>query len=134
MKIICLSNLGSFPPAEQLIPGDDGSQLYPIEVDKVYEVYGLLIAHNTCHVLIVTDFKPRWLPIGLFEITEAEMSPDWVKVEIEGVPFYDELHKASGFTTLVAYPRLTEDPAHYNGVVNWEPDHLIDFYKEVGLV
>ena len=62
------------------------------------------------------------------------MSPDWVKVEIEAVPFYDELHKASGFTTLVAYPRLTEDPAHYNGVVNWEPDHLIDFYKEVGLV
>ena len=76
MKIICLSNQGSFAPAEQLTPGDDGSLVYPIVVDQTYDVHGLLIAPNTCHVLVVVDFKPRWIPIGLFEITNAEMSAE----------------------------------------------------------
>jgi hypothetical protein len=133
MKIICLSNLGSFPPVEQLTPGDDGSIVYPIEIGETYKVYGLLIAPNTCHVLIAPQFKPRWVPIGLFEIVLAEMDQNWVKVEIETIPFYNKLHQERGFTTLVSYPRLTEDPAHYNGVVNWEPEALLAFYQEVGL-
>jgi hypothetical protein len=101
-----------------------------VHVGGEYPVYGLGWFSSHLSILIYSDaHSPDWLPVGLFELGTQPM-PDYWEFAVR-----DRLAASGGesfgkWVAIWGYPELVRNPAHSDGLIEGETEHLKLFYAE----
>jgi hypothetical protein len=103
-----------------------------LEVEKEYPVLGLSLSELVLLAFVVVAWeKPFWLPVGLFDFTNATLPGCWKfsvenRVAASGGP--------ADYAKRIAiwgYPKLVEDSTHSDMIVERDPDAMAIFRREL---
>jgi hypothetical protein len=133
MLVKCIANkpdaLGRPEPRAFHTSQTDYSDL---EVGKEYPVLGLTLSELVLLALVVVEWEtPFWLPVGLFDFTNATLPDCWKfsvvkRAAASGGPADHEKRIA-----IWGYPKLVEDPVHADMVVERDPEAMAIFRREL---
>ena len=122
MKAICLENTGKNIAEKRVsMRGDSRGANYPVEINREYEIYGVLVdAHGLGKFLICDEAsEPEWIPSELFRISDSTVRKDWhVSIDLDAY-----------IPTKIGYSRLVNEIDHFEGIIEGNEDDLIFFFK-----
>jgi hypothetical protein len=118
----CIANRGSaLGPSRSGSLVTEETRLDDLTVGRQYRSYAMAIYLGCLNVLVCDDYDyPVWLPIGLFVVEEPRLACDW-----EFASFRDEDPGTPGKRGLQAiwgYPEIVRSDAHYEGLIEGDPD------------
>ncbi len=90
--------------------------------EKVYTVYGILLAQESLEYLIFDDYEmPMWYSADLFEVEDYSFSSNWY-YNFWG---YDKF----GVTAVWGYYELVTMQEHFNGLSDQNEEDIEIFFK-----
>jgi hypothetical protein len=107
--------------------------VFHVTVCQEYSIGGLGLFETTLLALALDDTgKPNWLPVGLFDLTDAETPVGWRFAVLDGAAASGAGPPGDDWVALWGYPELVHDRRHRDGLVERDPSALEVFFREVG--
>ncbi len=98
--------------------------VFHFQINKLYEVYGICIWHDTINYLLIEQegSLPSWYPAEIFDISDPSLPSEWY-FNFYG---YDDI---SGLTAVWGYKDLVESKEHYTGLLERESQDIKTFLQ-----
>lgn len=123
MRVICNSDSGRSLSKGLLALGYTPQSNFTVSIGREYRVYAMSLWQGVIFVLLKDDTGlPNWFPIPLFTVTDSRLPENWLFSSHNG----DE----SRLRALWGYDKLVTDVAHYDLLIERDPEALKIFYEE----
>jgi hypothetical protein len=123
MRVTCKDNSGQSLSSQLYRLGYTGQSTFSVLVGKEYEAFGMSLWRGALLLLLADEHHlPNWFPLELFSLSDRRLPKDWA--------FSPSLNNEEGLQALWGYGRLITDMAHYDGLMERDPEALRYFYEE----
>lgn len=131
MLVQCVFNLGKDIPIFTRGLGEtDEANFSFLTIGENYLVYGLMFSDTGIDYLICnTGQNPYWLTSHLFKILDSQLPWQWSICLTQFSQEYKCLFDQLNVEALIGYPDLINSLAHYEGMIEREPEELFKFFK-----
>ena len=124
MRVTCIANSGEALPENYFAVGYTKESVFHVKVTSDYPVFGVGVYRGVVLFLLLDNVGlPSWYPADLFTIRDARVPDHW----LSAVYPRNEI----GLAFLIGYEALIADDAHYDALLEREPDALAIFHRQV---
>jgi hypothetical protein len=104
--------------------------VFHVSIGASYAILGMGTFETTLLALVLDDTgKPNWLPVGLFDVSDAEVPSGWRVAVLNGAAA-SAAAPAHGWVALWGYPELVRDPEHRDKLIHRDVEALEIFFRE----
>lgn len=127
MRARCLSNDGrSLSENYKNLDGYTAESIFDVAIGKEYQVFAMSLWSGAILILLADEnHLPSWFPIELFLIIDSRLPNNWA---------FASTPASSYLQGLWGYELIINDPSHYDGLLERNPEALRSFYEEEKLL
>jgi hypothetical protein len=122
MKVKCIANKGKDLPKQILDVEHLVTSEFALEINKIYEVYGLMSWSGIINYLTLDKYAilPFWFPADLFIVTDNTLPMEW---------YFEYFGINHEINFLCGYKELIQDQKHFVNLIERESSAIEIFIK-----
>jgi len=127
MKVICKENTAEHLDLNE-VKGVSCDTVYPLIKGKEYIVMGVMMLRdsNCLYYLVDEDGQPYWVPYGLFDVSDNQVSFNWA-INDWSIKVFSKKDYLSNLFYLVGFNELCNDEKYYDDLMKRE-QYALDIY------
>jgi hypothetical protein len=127
----CIHNTGAALGVPLRSAFHTAESTFHLSVGTDYAILGLGLFEGTLLALVLDETgKPNWLPVGLFDLADAEMPEEW-HFSVVDPGAASGVAPANGWMALWGYAELVQNQVHREKLIERDGEALEVFFREV---